>query len=130
MKKIIALIILAVALSLCFTACNVSDGSETTGVTETTQKDTEDNISTSNKPVGSTSNNSGTTNSNKTTSKSTETTKPNNPPANDEQTEMVWVTSSGTKYHSQASCSNMKSPSQITLTDAETQGYTACSKCH
>ena len=46
------------------------------------------------------------------------------------QTEKVWVSGSGKKYHSSSSCSNMKSPKQITLTEAKAQGKTACSKCY
>ena len=44
--------------------------------------------------------------------------------------EMVWISSTGEKYHSKASCSNMSSPRQIPLEDAKEQGYTACKKCH
>lgn len=43
--------------------------------------------------------------------------------------QMVWIPSSGTKYHSSSSCSNMKSPRQVTLEYALAHGYTDCSKC-
>lgn len=46
------------------------------------------------------------------------------------KSQMVWVTNSGKKYHRNSSCSNMKSPKQITKTDAERQGYTPCKKCY
>ena len=49
---------------------------------------------------------------------------------NDEKVEMVWIPSSGTKYHSKSTCSGMNSPRQIPLEDAIKQGYTACKKCH
>ena len=68
-------------------------------------------------PGGSTSNNSG-------------TATPDNTTNNDEKVKMVWVASSGSKYHSRSSCSNMNSPRQIPLEDAQNQGYTACKKCH
>lgn len=42
---------------------------------------------------------------------------------------MVWVTSSGKKYHSTSSCSNMKSPTQMTKSAAINSGRGACSKC-
>ena len=42
---------------------------------------------------------------------------------------MVWIPQSGTKYHSNSSCSNMKNPSQIKKSQAEARGYTACKKC-
>lgn len=46
-----------------------------------------------------------------------------------EKEEMVWVTSSGKKYHSDPSCSNMKSPFQVPLKEAQkTRG--PCSKCY
>ena len=43
---------------------------------------------------------------------------------------MVWIPNSGTKYHSKPSCSNMKNPSQITLSKAKQLGYEPCSRCH
>ena len=44
--------------------------------------------------------------------------------------QMVWIPKSGSKYHSKASCSNMKDPSQVTKSEAEKRGYTPCKKCH
>ncbi len=43
---------------------------------------------------------------------------------------LVWVSASGTKYHSSSSCSNMSNPSQMTLSSAISAGYTACQKCY
>jgi len=42
----------------------------------------------------------------------------------------VWVPKSGSKYHSRESCSNMKNPSQVTLSEAKACGFTACKKCN
>ena len=42
----------------------------------------------------------------------------------------VWISNTGSKYHSRSSCSNMKNPSQVTLEDAQAMGYTPCKKCH
>ena len=42
---------------------------------------------------------------------------------------LVWIPNSGTKYHSSSSCSNMKNPQQVTLSEAQAAGYTACKKC-
>lgn len=56
------------------------------------------------------------------TSQSTATTN------NKEQ--MVWVSRTGTKYHSDPNCSNMKNPSHKTLSEAESLGRTPCSKCY
>lgn len=47
-----------------------------------------------------------------------------------QQVEMVWIPKSGKKYHNHADCSNMKGPSQVTLTQAECAGYTPCKKCY
>ena len=45
--------------------------------------------------------------------------------------EMVWIpTNGGTKYHSRASCSNMKDPQQVPLSEAKAQGFTPCKRCH
>lgn len=43
---------------------------------------------------------------------------------------MVWIPNSGAKYHSHSSCSNMKNPSKVTKSYAESCGYTPCQKCH
>ena len=45
--------------------------------------------------------------------------------------EMVWIpTHGGKKYHSKSSCSNMKDPEKVTLSEAKKQGFTACKKCY
>ena len=46
-----------------------------------------------------------------------------------QDTTMVWIPSSGSKYHSYSGCSNMKNPSQVTRQQAENQGYEACKRC-
>lgn len=46
------------------------------------------------------------------------------------QSIMVWIPKSGTKYHRNSSCSGMKSPSQVTKEEAEALGYSPCSKCY
>lgn len=43
---------------------------------------------------------------------------------------MVWLSRTGKKYHSNSSCSNMKNSSQVTLSQAQAQGRTPCSKCY
>ena len=45
------------------------------------------------------------------------------------QETMVWIPKSGSKYHSDPDCSNMKDPSQVSLSQAESLGYTSCKKC-
>ena len=48
-----------------------------------------------------------------------------------EEDYMVWVpTNGGNKYHSKPSCSKMKNPKQISLKQAEKNGYSACRKCN
>lgn len=47
-----------------------------------------------------------------------------------ENTEMVWISGSGTKYHSKASCSKMKNPWQVTKQEAIDAGRQACKKCY
>lgn len=45
------------------------------------------------------------------------------------QETMVWIPKSGSKYHSDPKCSNMKDPAQVSLSQAESMGYTPCKKC-
>lgn len=42
----------------------------------------------------------------------------------------VWVSRSGSKYHSYTGCSGMKNPSKLKKADAVSKGYTACKKCY
>ena len=44
--------------------------------------------------------------------------------------QMVWISGSGTKYHSKSSCSNMKNPWQVTVEEAQAQGRQPCKKCY
>ena len=64
------------------------------------------------------------------------TAKPTNPPTiaptekTENETEMVWITKSGKKYHSHSGCSNMKAPYQVTKENAINSGRGPCSKCY
>ena len=43
---------------------------------------------------------------------------------------MVWVANSTTEvYHSRSSCSNMKSPTKMSLENAKSRGLRKCKKC-
>lgn len=44
--------------------------------------------------------------------------------------DMVWISKTGKKYHSNPKCSNMKNPSHITKEEAESIGRTPCAKCY
>lgn len=46
------------------------------------------------------------------------------------QETMVWIPSSGKKYHSTSSCSNMSNPSQVTEQEAINRGFTPCKRCY
>lgn len=60
----------------------------------------------------------------KTTQKSTEKS------ATPSSGTMVWVpTKGGTRYHSKATCSNMKNPKQVTVAQAQSQGFSQCKRC-
>lgn len=45
---------------------------------------------------------------------------------------MVWLTRTGEKYHSKPDCgrSNPNNSYQVTLSEAQSRGYTACKKCY
>ena len=51
------------------------------------------------------------------------------PDSGDQET-MVWIPKSGSKYHSDPGCSNMENPTQVTLSQAQANGYTACKRCY
>ena len=44
--------------------------------------------------------------------------------------QMVWIPSSGTKYHSHSGCSGMDGPRQVTISEAEAMGYEPCKRCY
>jgi len=44
--------------------------------------------------------------------------------------DMVWIVDTGKKYHSNASCSNMKNPRQVSRDEAIAMGRDACKKCY
>ena len=45
------------------------------------------------------------------------------------QEQMVWIPQSGSKYHSNSTCSGMENPTQVTISEAESRGYEPCKKC-
>lgn len=47
-----------------------------------------------------------------------------------EEANLVWIPSSGKKYHITASCSGMKNPKEVTKDEAESLNYTPCKKCY
>ena len=42
---------------------------------------------------------------------------------------LVWIPVSGSRYHVNENCGNMKNPSQVSVEEAQTLGYIECSKC-
>lgn len=46
------------------------------------------------------------------------------------QEQMVWIPQSGSKYHSNSSCSGMNNPTQVTISEAQSTGYEPCKKCY
>lgn len=42
----------------------------------------------------------------------------------------VWIPATGSKYHSTSTCSGMKNPKLVTVSQAISSGYTACKKCY
>lgn len=51
-------------------------------------------------------------------------------PAQSAAGDVVWVSQSGTKYHRTPSCSGMKNPKELTLSQAQSKGYTPCKRCY
>lgn len=56
------------------------------------------------------------------------TTTPTPTPEANGQT--VYVSKTGSKYHSNPNCSNMKNPSSMTMEEAQAKGLDACKKCY
>lgn len=44
--------------------------------------------------------------------------------------EMVWLSRTGKCYHSKSTCSNMKDPIHVPLSEALKKNKTACTKCY
>lgn len=49
--------------------------------------------------------------------------------ANPAAEKTVYVSATGSKYHSKPDCGNMSSANEITLSEAQSRGLTACSRC-
>ena len=43
--------------------------------------------------------------------------------------DMVWIPRTGSKYHYDSSCSNMRNPSKVTKSEAINMGFEPCKKC-
>lgn len=54
----------------------------------------------------------------------------NNVNDSDEEKTYVYVSKSGSKYHSKADCSNMKNAEKITLKEAKNRGLSPCKRCY
>lgn len=56
---------------------------------------------------------------------------PETEPAKQSTSQQVYIAGSGSgkKYHRDPSCSRMKNPVQISIEEAQSRGYTSCSKC-
>ncbi len=48
---------------------------------------------------------------------------------NKKSEQMVWIPRTGKKYHSKSTCSNMKNPEKVTISEAKRRGYEKCKKC-
>lgn len=42
----------------------------------------------------------------------------------------VWIPRSGSKYHRSPSCSNMKNPTEVPISEAQARGYKPCKSCY
>lgn len=47
-----------------------------------------------------------------------------------EAEEMVWISESGSRYHTTSDCSNMSNPFQLAKSAAVGRGYEPCKRCH
>ena len=94
---------------------------------KTTSKTTE-NQSTTKKTSTSTQKTS-TTQKPSTTKKTTTTKRTTTESEDIPDTNMVWISEHGKRYHSSPSCSNMKNPSHVSRSTAESMGLTPCAKC-
>lgn len=68
-----------------------------------------------------------------TTAKPPQTTAPKTTAPKSENSKTVYITKTGTKYHSRKDCSGLSNANEIydsTLQTAQKNGYTPCKKCH
>ncbi len=98
---------------------------ELTTLSETTIEESTTEEETITKKEESTTKKTETTTKKVTTTKKETTTK-----SSSSSGVMVWIPQSGSKYHSNSSCSRMKNPSKVTKQQAIDWGYDACSKCY
>ena len=65
----------------------------------------------------------------KPTTSSTPAQKPQPETSIEQNSQMVWLPKTGSKYHSYSGCSNMKNPRQVSKEEAERLNYEPCKKC-
>ena len=134
MKMRMFTVLLAFCL-LCGTMCGcdyIEDTTDSGATTTATHFDSEDTTATTTTTTTATTTIRRTTT---TTRRTTTTTKRVTTATTQRVTEkpaevMVWIPASGSKYHSNSFCSNMKNPSKVTKSYAIDMGYTACKKCY
>lgn len=100
----------------------------TSALAEKTTSKTTENQSTTKKTFTSTQKTS-TTQKPSTTKKTTTTKRTTTESEDIPDTNMVWISEHGKRYHSSPSCSNMKNPSHVSRSTAESMGLTPCAKC-
>ena len=120
-------------------ASQASAGSEAVTPSPETEKDSsqtppddaaEPSAGTASKESGSADGASGETSAAQTTAQPTPEPSPQ-PVEEPESSEVqVWIPNSGSKYHSSPSCSNMKNPRQVPISQAISMGYEPCKKCY
>lgn len=99
----------------------------TTKTTTTTTKRTTEATTTTAKATTTTKKPTTTTTKPTTTTKKASTTVYI---ADSDSGQMVWIPESGSRYHCDPDCSNMKNPSKVSLNKAKQLGYTACKRCY
>lgn len=67
--------------------------------------------------------------SSKPTTSSTPAPNPQPETSIEQNSQMVWLPKTGSKYHSYSGCSNMKNPRQVSKEEAERLNYEPCKKC-
>ena len=104
-------------------AINYATGDSSGPTSQTSSK-------TSNTTSSKTSSVTSTKPTNETTSSTSSVQQSSSTVTQTQSNEMVWIPRTGSKFHRNASCSNMKDPTQVTRQEAESRGYEPCKKCY
>lgn len=117
-----------VEIKIYYVVSNVTENSDTDSVSSTNSSSESSRV-TENSTSQTVENTTSIFTDNTASSNTVTSTQSDTTASNTQNSQTVWVSKSGKKYHVKSSCSGMKTATAITKDEAVSQGYEPCKKC-